>query len=1186
MAERKWTPAQRRAIDFRGKNLLLSAAAGSGKTATLTQRIIELLKDPDSGAEIRRMLIVTFTKAAAGELKQRIGDALSSAIAEDPGNKHIIKQLAALEGARISTIHSFFKTELEPYAVSLGLPPGFAVLDEAEAVVMQSEAMRDACDSFFEAEDEKLRSRFEGLVDCISDTRTESSIDTVLLGVRNSLASVGIDEKQIYANAEILRSNTDNICNTTYYDAVKKEMKEGAEHFAALFSSLETELSENEATAPYVAEAQRCIQAAADIGKMYSGSYRDIRAFLGSIEFKGLSPLKTSLQTDEYEYFKNVRSSFKAFVSKVHDSYFDLETDAVAEICLATAEKIEALAEIVARFNSIYGEKKRERGGVDYNDLEKFARDIFCTDDGEPTPAADAVGAKFDWVFIDEYQDTNAVQDMVFSAISRRCGRFMVGDVKQSIYTFRGAKPQIFTEYREKYERADDGEAVFMSENFRSDSGVINFSNLVSEYIFATGATPFEKSDRLIFAKNTDRALPAEICLVEKDAGGERYVKNAEAEYVADRIKAMLDGEYCEEGRRIQPRDVAILLRSGGASDDYVRALSERGIAASNDSGEDFFSRGEVLLVMCFLNAADNPLRDMYLAGAMKSPLGGFDLSELVRIRGREKDPLWYSVRRYAESGGDDALRTKCSSFAEKLNKWRSAAGELPADEILRLIISDTGLMRYKGDDTRSRADIARSVKVLISYACTVSGRGGGLHDLVIYLGSLMERRGTAPVSGDENRVSIMSVHKSKGLEYPVCFICECQHRFNTDDKDGRLIIGSKGEIALKLYDSEGLVRCDTPLRRALGEGLVRQSIEEEARVLYVAMTRARERLILTFKVKDADEEIENAMLRARQRVSAYSINRASSFAAWVIDAAARNPGDSSYIIKKISSLETSECSSVSVAEDDIHEESSERMRDFLSNSIDICDGKEYLRNIPAKLTVSKLRPDILNLSGDEKLSLDAGVAVSMPEKMPLPRFMGGDRRSAADAGTATHIYMQFCDWKRLYDGGAEAELGRLLSCGFISAENAALVRLDEIELFRRSNIIMRLMSAKEVLREKRFNAMLPACDFTTDLTLAEKLHRDGINITVQGVVDCIFTDSDGKTVLLDYKTDRLTEKELDDRHLAEKKLAARHSRQLLLYRDICERIYGRSFDGIYIYSLPMGDIVEIKDSHMTERKG
>ncbi len=1173
MAERNWTPAQQRAIDFDGKNLLLSAAAGSGKTATLTQRIIRLLKDPACNAEISRMLVVTFTNAAAGELKQRIGDALSSAIAEDPGNKHIIKQLAALENAHISTIHSFFKSELTPYAVSLGLPPAFDIIDEAESTALQAEAMRETCDSFFESDDETVRQRFESLVDCISKARSESNVDEFLLKVRNALASVGIDEKKIYANAEILRENAHNICATTYYDAIKKKTADCAEYYKELFLNIADELASSEITADCVDEVLRCADVADGICKIVNESYLSIRSFFnGIIKFPNLKGKRGEDRTEEYVNFTKIRDKFKEFTRKTVSSYFELDDEEMSRICYATAEKIEMLSDVISKFNSIFTEKKCYFGSVDYNDLEKYALQVFCTDNGEPTPAAKAVGEKFDYIFIDEYQDTNAVQDMVFSAVSCGCGRFMVGDVKQSIYTFRGAKPEIFTEYRKKYERGEDGEAVFMSENFRSDSGVINFSNLVSEYVFATKATPFEESDRLIFAKKEDNGAPAEICIVEKTAGEEEDAANPEAEYVAERIKCMLDGS--DGSQNLQPRDIAILLRGKAAAEDYVRALAKRGVAATSGSPENFFGLGEVLLVMCLLNAVDNPLRDVYLAGAMKSPLCGFELSELVRIRRRDKDPLWYSVRRYADDGSDSELKGKCSAFVEKLNKWRNAAKELPADEMLRLIISETGLLRYEGDGVRTQSDIARSVKTLISHSCTVSRKGGGLHELVVYLNSLAECRGKEEFLGDENKVTIMTVHSSKGLEFPVCFICECMKGFNTTDKKDLLIIGANGEIALSLYDSEGIVRCDTALRRALGEGLARQCIEEEARVLYVAMTRARERLIITFKSKDIDKTLTTAAENARRSISAHVINSASDWATWILDAAMRNIGNDCFVINKVRDIK-SDTGTVELAIENT-DGCAAGLKEFLGDTSGCINGREYLHTVPAKLTVSKLRPDILNL-GEEAVSLDCGGVTRMPKKMPMPRFMSGEAHSAADAGVATHIFMQFCDWKRLYDEGAETELKRLLSHGFISEENAALVRLDEIELFRRSDIIARLISAKEVFREKRFNASLPADNFTTDKALAENLCRDGINITVQGVVDCIFTDSDGKTVLLDYKTDRLTPEELEDRSLAEKKLVARHRRQLSVYRDICEDILGKKFDGVYIYSLPLGDIIEIK---------
>lgn len=1176
-AERKWTAAQRRAIDFRGKNLILSAAAGSGKTATLTQRIIELIKDTESGARLDRMLVVTFTQAAAGELKQRIGDALNSAIAENPRSKHLIRQLAALEGAKISTIHSFFKSELTPYATELGLPPDFAVLDETECSIMRAEAMRDTCDGFFELNNDTAR-RFERFCDCISDARDESSVDEMLLRLRDSLASDGTDAEKIVRAAELLENNADNIASTSYYAPVVKKMREGAAHFDAMFKYVMPQLASMENTSKYVSDVENCAALAREIGRVSSQSYGEMYAFISGAAMKKLSPFKRGeIQPDEYIYFKDLRADFSEFLKELKGKYFNLDSGAMADVCRRTAAEIRTLADVIGRFEELYGKMKRERGGVDYNDLECFAKKLFCTDDGMPTDKARAVGSKYDCVFIDEYQDTNAVQDTVFSAIASECGRFMVGDVKQSIYAFRGAKPQIFTSYRERYEKGDGGEAVFMSENFRSDSGVIGFTNLVSAYIFSTGATPFEKGDRLVFAKGEDGGVPCEICAVDKDGEGLTEGKNPEAEYVADRIKAMLSGETLSGGKKTEPGDIAILMRTGSAADDYVNALSARGIPASNGAAEEFFAYGEVLLVLCFLNAVDNPLRDTYLAGAMKSPLCGFDLTDLVKIRGCDRDPLWYSVRRYAEGGEDGELRCRCGEFTEKINAWRIAAREMTADEILRLIIKDTGLLLYEGDSERSKGDIARSVKVLISHACKVARRGGGLHDLVAYLRGLTEQKDKSVNAGTKNSVTVLNVHKSKGLEYPVCFICECHHEFNKSDAQKRIISGSGGEIAMKLYDEGGLVRCDTPLRAALGAGLTARSIEEEARILYVAMTRARERLIITLRMSDAEKTLEDAALRAREPLSAYTVNHGGSWGRWILDAAMRSPADGSFRIIKNAEFKSGADMGATGEKNDTEDK---KLEEFLSVPIDIDDGKEYLRNIPAKLTVSKLRPDILNSSDSESTTFDSPAAIiSMPEAMMLPRFMDKKHYSAAEAGTATHIFMQFCNWQRLYDKGAENELQCLMDFGFISRENAELVRLNEIELFRKSSLMERMLGARSVMREKRFNAVLPAYRFTTDSALAENLKKDDISITVQGVVDCIFTDAENKNVLVDYKTDRLTKEELADASLAEKKLISRHERQLALYRDICEGIIGKSFDEVCIYSLPLGDVIKIPKS-------
>lgn len=1173
MSERKWTQAQLDAINFKGKNLILSAAAGSGKTATLTERIIRLLKDEESGAQLSRMLIVTFTTAAAGELKSRIADALTAAMAESPNNLSLARQLAALEGAHISTIDSFFKSELRPYFSEIGMPPDFGILDEAEAAILRTEAMKDVIAAQLEKKNEVSFESFSALADSISTARNESDLCESLLNICQDLLSYDISSEALLACADELEHSCDDFLQSDYCIPVKKAVMRLYRHYLVKFLHFEEALALDEDTEKYLPEVKHLLDICGKLENVCEASYDEAKEIFDSIEFSRLAPIKRGKESEEYELFKEARNGFKAEIGSLRNDYFLQSSEEIAEAMCATAAHVRTLSVVNDCFVRAYGEEKRQRGVCDFADLATFARKIFVSPDGTPTKAAVETGKKFDYVFIDEYQDTNPVQDDIFSAISSNSKRFMVGDVKQSIYGFRGSRPELFTGYRERYADGNSDTALFMSENFRSDSCVIDFANVVSQHIFKASGTPFEEEDKLVSSKvggNSDNKC--EVILVEAEGDDENEVMPTEAECVAARISELIANEKLSSGEPVHPKDIAILLRSGVNADEFAHALTERGIPVSNSASEDFFDYGEVLVVLCLLNCADNPLRDIYLAGAMKSPFFGFTLNDLVNVRKTTSVPLWYSLCRYCDEGDDGELLEKCRHFKATVEKWRERAKELYADEMLRLIVADTSLRSYGGDKKRKNSDVIRSLKVLSEHAAYVSKQGGTLHELIAHLNSVIERKDKATAFSDPDSVTILTIHKSKGLEYPVCFLCEGSKRFNNRDISEKLLIAKSGKVGMKLYDKKGLVRCDNPLRRAVALEITEEAYEEQARVLYVAMTRARERFIVSCKVKSMLDRFSHYVSENVFPPDRYDVLSRRTYADWIIDALHYYGDGSFYVYKKGAGIKGADCSSLTKNCSD-----TEYLRSFFEKSLDFSYDKEYLWNIPAKLSVSVLKPDTLG-SDEEKAYFEGPSIITMAEKPALPAFLDTKKKAdGAARGTATHEFMQFCNFERLKNEGVQAELSRLVENRFISKDSRELVRTDELMLFQKSALFSRLLSAKKILREQRFNTILPACDFTLDPELYEKLKKEGTTITVQGVVDCIFIDSDGKAVLVDYKTDRLSPEELEDETKAENLLLSRHSRQLRLYSKVCEQMIGRPFDEVSIYSLPLGRTITLK---------
>ncbi len=1151
MANFNWNKEQREAIDFRGKNLLLSAAAGSGKTATLTQRIIELLEDPDSKAEISRMLIVTFTNDAAAELKTRIAAALTEAIARDPSDKRLVRQLRDLEGAAISTTHSFLLSELKPYFVRFSLPPDFSVCEEAYVAEMKKEIMQDIISDCFEGvleiED------FSLLCDALSGARDDESLDSTLLSLWDDLMRLGLEPHFL-----IEEKPSGDFLTVGVGASVAKKMQDMGQHYSVLFENLADELASYEPTAKNAAGSAECADIARGLYEASHLGYNKARNYISNIILPKSAPVKKEFCTVEYERFKEAKTRFKKEIDDIFENYFAVSE----EMLLETEEKntllSKAVGKVLSEFDRRFSDAKRERGKVDFNDIERFAAKLFCNDNGEPTAEALAVAKKYDHIFIDEYQDTNRLQDMIYTAISACGSRFMVGDVKQSVYRFRGACPEIFVKYRKEYEETENGTAIFMSENHRSDSGVIDFSNLVSDYIFPHSETPFEEADRLVCAKqNGEGGAKAEICIIEKS---NEAPDSFEADYVAARIEEMLRGETLRSGEKLQPKHIAILLRTGKNASAYKKALENRGVPVKNSATESFFNYSEVLLLLSLLCAIDNPTRDVYLAATMKSPLFAFTMEELVKIRGRDKAPLWYSVKSYAEGNCDDLAKRLCA-FIEKLDYYREASRNMLCHKLLYMIITDSGFNALRDDSGNGR--LRRSVRKMYSHSLACAAGGGGLHDFILYLKGLMSQTEAKEAASEANAVTIVTVHRSKGLEYPVCFMCDGAREFNMSDSKRAAIIDCDFGLFAKLPDPEGIVKCDNPFRRAAALRSRQKDIEEEMRVLYVALTRAKEKIIITMKSDDAEKTLEKSSQRTAFGATAYSVCSANCWGVWVLDAASSNLGHHCFELVKASASVEKE-----TAEEEVKALDAEKIECFASKlreRLDFSYHKSYLSQIPAKLPVSKLSSNVL----------DTGYTDTR-EAPPLPAFLSGEKKAgAAEMGTATHLFLQFCDFDAL-NKDVSAEADRLCRLKYISEETKDLIRLDEIEKFASSPLYERIKGAKEIYREVRFNSLVAAESFTENEEKRRLLSEDEVKICVQGVVDCLFTDKSGKTVLVDYKTDRLTKEELEDRALAEKKLRERHKDQLLTYKKLCSDILEREIDEVLIYSLTLGDTVEL----------
>ncbi|MBO5212986.1 MAG: UvrD-helicase domain-containing protein [Clostridia bacterium] len=1154
------TVSQRNVISHKGKDLLISAGAGSGKTSTLITGIVEKIKN---GADISRILLVTFTKAAANELKGKVVKELSDMLSVDPENAHISDQIVKVASADISTIDSFCIKIVRPNFDKLSIDSDFRIGDSGEIEILRKEAMEEVIDSFYERNE--ADKDFLTVCECFSDIGNEGVLGEELLSLHNSLISTPDSIKTLLRNT----SFENDFSDTVYGKVIVGYLTDMLEHYLAVYDDMLSQMSVDEdciSTCYPIFKSDRDMIFEAIAFIKGGAKYESVCESVANISFLRMKkPKSSALDTDA---FVKLRDDFKSELSKVKKKYFSSSEGAIESAFEQNNKICRKIYDILEEFESVFSRKKRLFGVCDFNDIERFALKLLYDENGEKSEIARQIAEKYDEIYIDEYQDTNSVQDKIFSAISRN-NRYMVGDVKQSIYRFRSAEPEIFSSYRSTFTPVDEddgsacGNAIFMSENFRCDKTVIDFSNLVSDHMFKnSGAIPYSDEERLIFSKRVApdyTPMPCEVCIIDKerideidDDDDERVDK--EADFVAREIKELLDNGYLPNGEKIKMSHIAILIRNFKRhAPRFTSALEAYGIRAEYTDDVSFFEKSEVLLALSVLNVIDNPTRDIYLAAAMRSEVFGFSLEELVDIRKASSSQLsFYSALK--EYSDDKKIEGKISEFLEKIKKYREMCRKKNSCEMLAYIYSDTGLISMCNKEERKSLlklyDLARRYEAK-SYK--------GVYSFLRYVEKISKQDtlSAEKISKSKDFVTVSTIHGSKGLEYEICFVVNANGQFSRKDTEKAILYHRELGIAGYVRRDGGIAKFDNLLRKSLALAIKCSSAEEEMRLLYVAMTRARCKLYITGTLKDAQKKLEMCRKNAKN-VSKYSVTSSSSYFDFVLPCCA--VPKSCFDLRIISDDGTEKRPCQNENNDKIYNESEkERVLTLLKERFDFKYPYEYLERIPSKMSISKLYPLILDGNENEEIDMSSSLDFE-------PRFLEKAQKTytGAEKGTATHVFMQFCNFENLRKNGVDAELAALVKRSFISDETAKLVNKAHIEAFVKSELFSELLLSKRIIREFRFNIMLPAREFSSDELVREE------SVLVQGVTDCIYENKNSELVLVDYKTDSVTLENY------EKVLKERHSTQLSYYKRACEMIFERPLSKALIYSVPLAKTIEI----------
>ena len=1216
-------------MNLRGRLLLVSAAAGSGKTSVLTERIIRTLTDPEHPADLSRLLVVTFTRAAAAELKSRIAAALTAALAERPGDARLSRQLLLLGSAQISTIDSFFQQAVRANFEQLGLPASFRMADEGEAGRLCLDTLNEVIREFYDRYEQKdapaapgpfaplAGNRFAGLMDHLLSNRNDAGFDRELLEFLRGFSSYPEGFGLLRTCADDLRRAADgDFFGSRPGLSIRKTLTDAYTGYLAGLREAQDYLDIDPDAAAHFSgvasgDADFCRRM---LRALDEGGYDGVRAAVYDYQRTDFPRMKS--KPPEMERYKLLRDSLRRTTEKFRDTLFAWSPSRVREQLLEGAALCDMLAELFTVYHGRVLEEKQARGILEFDDVREALYRLLTLPDGSPSPFAQALADRYDAVYIDEYQDVDYLQDRIFSIIGGD-RRFMVGDIKQSIYGFRGSEPAIFAGYRRAMPLAGTPQAegapgvcVFMSENFRCDRPVIDYANRICSFLFSAceESVGYRPQDDLVCAKPAPDRPPAPVqtLLFEpyprrksgESAGADEPEPDRplrEAVWVAAEIARLLHGERLDSGERIRPRDIAILVRNGSAGDAFARELEKLGIPVASPASVDLLHSPLMTDTLNLLRAIDNPYRDLPLSEYLLTPQGGFTLEELTAVRESAPDcKALYDALAAAAADPAHPVGAKAAGWVGWLEGYRQLAAVQPADRLLRLLYLDPRL-----------SDAATQPELLFLYeqARLYQRRAwNGLYGFLDHFSTLLE--GSAPQAAgfekEEDAVRIMTIHRSKGLEFPVVFLCACGKRFNTESLQGNPLFHRRAGFACRLYNPETHENENTVLREAVRLEIAADQAEESIRTLYVALTRARERMYVTGTLSGRlDSALASASLL--RRGARYAILSADSSLRWILAAltdpsgghAGAGTGDFRFVplSEEIAAPPPGQAApeapvpaAPAPADTSAGRDIGAELAAILERQSGMRYPLELLHRIPTKAAASKLRPDLLDTldpaAAQEEEDADAALEAQLElMRKAAPAFdslSGRNRRpDAAETGTATHAFLQFCDLRALPSRGVAAEAERLVAERFLSPGDAAILNISQLEALIHSDLMEMIAGARELHREQKFNLLLPLSGLTRRPETAAAL--SGQTIFVQGSIDLLLVMPDDRLLLIDYKTDHITPEQRRNPALLQSVFSDRHGNQLACYARAVAHLYGRPPDAVYVYSLPLGNCVKIR---------
>ncbi|MBR2453151.1 MAG: helicase-exonuclease AddAB subunit AddA [Clostridia bacterium] len=1188
----KWTDEQYEAISYKGQNILLAAAAGSGKTAVLVQRIIELVKNDKISLD--ELLVLTFTEAAASEMREKIKKAILSELKENPNDEHLIRQRLLMHSASISTVHSFCLNTLKNNIQMTDLPVDFTIADETENAILLKMALDEVLERYYKNIDKDKS--FADLVSGYGGTKNDGELRKWLLSLHNFSRSMAYPQKwlneAVRAYRDVFRFGTfGGWWKETLSKLVEQSKKEIFEIYGQIIADTETRLGDEHPYFVFLSDEF------SDIQRVFShidmDSYSSMKAALDSFSHRRMASGRRKaeeIELAEQTRIKSLRDLAKGVYVELCEA-FVLDEETVIERIARSYPVVRTLKNMVLMLDRCYSRKKREKGLLDFNDLEHETLTLLIDKNGEETPAAEALRNKYKMILVDEYQDTNNIQDVIFGTISQdNSNIFMVGDLKQSIYKFRNAVPKLFSDKYELYGKENDsGHLIRLFKNFRSRDNVVDMVNFVFKNIMSPDVGDVNYTSEEFLIRGADypqvsrtKDFSTEFHLVRAVDDEENTLEKEdrvrlEARVVASRIRDMIDSKmevFDKELKVMRPiryKDIVVLMRkTKDEAPIFESVFGESSIPSYSDVGHCYLDSLEINTVLSYLKIVDNPRQDIPLIAVLRSPIWGFLAEELAKIRENHKDGCFFDALIFAAENGN----LRAAEFLKNLGKLRENAQNEGVEKLIYRICYDSGYYALVGA-LEHGGEKQGNLKILLERATEFEHtKMSGLFSFVNFIETMRaenkDMTPAKPFGEGEDVVRIMSIHKSKGLEFPVVVLSNTANGFNLRDASNAIIWDEQGGIGLDFADTRKRIRYMSLSKNLVGLKLKKDMISEEMRLLYVALTRAREKLIITGTFDLARNKLKDHIWRADGTVPCAYVRNIHCYRDWLCAALLRHPGAKA--LRDYCEIPETELDNVAAFDfvTYVHEsfEGVINVRtldggvdsEILDDSPDIMTVREMLafeyKNkkktaLPVKLSVSEVK----------RMQSDDGEYVQLIEPLRSTERSDLKQISGAERGTIVHFVLQMIDPKKINSASdVFALVEKLKTDKILNKAQAAALDCERIAEFFLGEMGKRLKQAQRIETEFGF--------YTT--VIADEIYGNGMEDTIllQGIIDCFFVAEDGRVILLDFKTDYI--KDSDALNRAKEK----YSIQIKYYKKALEEILERPVDEAYLYFFDCGQLV------------